>query len=107
VRAGRRPEPVSYFTVDAANVVLDTVKIAEESDALIVRLYEAIGARTHCRVSCPLPITTAAVSNLLEEEDAEIAWENGGAALVLRPFQILTLKLTLATGAGDPTEPPW
>jgi alpha-mannosidase len=106
VRAGRHPEPVSYFAVDAANVVLDTLKIAEESDALIVRLYEAIGARTHCRVSCPLPITTAAVCNLLEEEDAEIAWENGGAALVLRPFQILTLKLTLATGAGDRTEPP-
>src|SRR5207237_5562493 len=35
----------SWFAVDDPNLVLDTVKPAEDSDALVLRLYEAHGAR--------------------------------------------------------------
>ncbi len=43
-------EPRSFLSVDDPNLVLDTVKRAEDSDALVVRLYEAHGARGTARL---------------------------------------------------------
>jgi len=48
-------DPVSYFSVDDANLVLDTVKRAEDSEALVLRLYEAHGGRGTARVKVGLP----------------------------------------------------
>ena len=39
----------SWVACDDANLVLDTVKLAEDSDALVLRLYEAHGARGTAR----------------------------------------------------------
>ena len=50
-------EPRSCLSVDDPNLVLDTVKRAEDSDALLLRLYEAHGARgrARLRVGCRSP----------------------------------------------------
>ena len=40
----------SFASVDDANLMLDTIKRAEDSDALVLRLYEAHGARGTARV---------------------------------------------------------
>ena len=40
----------SFAAVDDPNLVLDTIKRAEDSDALVLRLYEAHGARGIARV---------------------------------------------------------
>ena len=40
----------SFAAVDDPNLVLDTIKRAEDSDALVLRLYEAHGARGTARV---------------------------------------------------------
>ena len=52
-------EPRSFFSVDDPNLVLDTVKRAEDSDALVVRLYEAHGARGTARLRVGVPFTDA------------------------------------------------
>lgn len=44
-------KPVSYFKIEGAkNVVLDTVKRAEDSDHIIVRLHEAFGGRAQFKL---------------------------------------------------------
>ena len=86
----------SFFNVSAPNVVIDTVKKAEDSDALIVRLYEAHGKRGKVRLSSALPVNSAALCNLLEEDDTPLAWSDGGVDVEVTPFKIVTLKL--ATG---------
>lgn len=91
-RTTATPGEVSFLSVDAPAVVIDWVKQAEDSAALIVRLYEAHGTHARARLTSPLPVRSAAVCNLLEEEEAPIAWD-GGAILDLRPFEIVTLKL--------------
>ncbi|MGQ9840376.1 MAG: alpha-mannosidase [Anaerolineae bacterium] len=92
-RTAAEPATVSFFNVDTPAIVIDWVKKAEDSDALIVRLYEACGTHARGRLTSPLPVHSAALCNLLEEEEAPLAWQDGGTTLDLRPFQIVTLKL--------------
>ena len=94
-RAGEECGSVSWFSVDQPGIVIDTVKKAEESRELVVRLYEAHGTRSRGVLSSSLPVKSAARCNLLEKEDKRIAWQNGAVKLDLGPFEIMTLKLRL------------
>jgi alpha-mannosidase len=84
-----------WAAVDGASgLVLDTVKLAEDSDALVLRLYEAHGSRGRARVRLGVPFAAARRSNLLED-DLGPAEVDGDAVLVdVRPWQIVTLLVT-------------
>jgi alpha-mannosidase len=94
-RTGAAPTERSFFSVDTSAVVVDTVKKAEDSGALILRLYEAHGARGPARLSSSLPVKAVTVCNLLEEGDELLEWKEGGITLQMTPFRIATLKLAL------------
>jgi alpha-mannosidase len=85
----------SWFHSESSNVVIDTVKKAEDSDAIIVRLYEAGGNRTHACLRSMLPVKSAIKCNLLENEEGALEWNNGSLNFELEPFQIVTMKLCL------------
>ena len=59
-----------------------------------MRLHEACGDRTRVTVAADRRITAAARCNLLEEPLAAYEVSDGIVALTLRPFQLLTLRLT-------------
>ena len=80
---------------DRANVVIDTIKQAEDSADWIVRLYESHGARAHVQLSSPLPVQSVHRTNLLEEEEAPLVWQDGSVSFDIQPFKIITLKLKL------------
>jgi alpha-mannosidase len=88
------PVPQSFAAVDDPNLVLDTIKRAEDSDALVLRLYEAHGARGRAHLRVAAPFSTACRANALEDDGA--ALEVGGAGVVLdyRPHEIITVKLS-------------
>jgi alpha-mannosidase len=92
-----QPGEVSFFNVSLPSVIIDTVKQAQDSHAIIVRLYEAHGTHGTARLSSSLPVQSATRCNLLEEEDAPLDWAEGGVTLKFTPFQIITVKL-LRTG---------
>jgi alpha-mannosidase len=92
-RSSAAPIERSFFKVSSPGVVIDTVKKAEDSGALIVRLYEAHGSRGKVRLSSSLPIRSAWLTDLLENEIGGLAWAQGGAAFEIKPFEIVTLKL--------------
>ena len=83
----------SFFQVDNPALVIDTVKKAEDSDALIVRLYEARGTRGRARLTTTLPLKSAALANLLEDELEELDAVEAGVTLDFRPFEIITVVL--------------
>jgi alpha-mannosidase len=92
-RGSAKLESRSLIEVDTPQVIVETVKRAEGSDAIVVRLYEAWGGRTRARLRVTLPATRATLCDLLEREVAEISVRNGVIDLQLAPFKILTLKL--------------
>ncbi len=89
-------EAKSFFAVNHPAVVIDTVKKAEDSDGLIVRLYESHGTHVRATLKSCLPIQTAAHTNLLEDDLGTVGIQDGQIALELRPFEILTLHLNPA-----------
>jgi alpha-mannosidase len=83
--------PGSLAAVDDPNLVLDTIKQAEDGAALVLRLYEAHGARGVASVRLGLPFHSARFANLLEDAGGE-AQVDGDAILVpYRPYEIITL----------------
>jgi alpha-mannosidase len=76
---------------DAPGVVLDTVKRAEDGDALVLRLYEAHGGRARARVRLGVPFAGARRSNLLEDDLGPVAVEDDAIVVDVRPWQVVTL----------------
>jgi alpha-mannosidase len=52
--AGSLPASASYLAVEPENVVLGSVKVAEDGDDLVVRLVEAAGRAARARIAAPL-----------------------------------------------------
>ncbi|KAF9964967.1 Glycoside hydrolase, 38 vacuolar alpha mannosidase [Mortierella alpina] len=89
--------PVSLFEIEGAkNVILDTVKRAEDSDDIIVRLHEAYGGRAMFKLKSELNIQSIRRCNILEDDGAAVEFnkeQRTSGWLVMRAFEILTLKL--------------
>ena len=91
----------SLGAVQSSNpdVVITAVKLAEDdSDDVIVRCYEASGGRSRSSLTTAFGCRSVTVCNFLElplpEEAAAVEGvAAGGIEIMLRPFQILTLRL--------------
>jgi alpha-mannosidase len=82
--------PRSFAGLDGG-LVLDTVKRAEDSDALVLRLYEPHGARGQAFLRLGLPAATARPCNLLEEVTGDPVPVRDGVLVDYAPFEIVTL----------------
>ncbi|KAG9297720.1 hypothetical protein G9A89_011235 [Geosiphon pyriformis] len=97
-------QPVSYFSIEGAkNVILDTIKRAEDSDDIILRLYEAYGGHAKARLRSIFPLTKLHETNILEDPISTVAYDDEGAILRFRPFQIMTLKATISCRSSSKT----
>ncbi|KAF0408009.1 glycoside hydrolase family 38 protein [Gigaspora margarita] len=91
--------PKSYFTVEGApNVILDTVKRAEDSDEIVLRLYEAFGGHATAKLQSSFSFERLYETNILEDKQIKIDYHSTeGAIIKFKPFQFITLKATLRT----------
>ncbi len=78
---------------EPGNVIVDTIKPAEDGDGFVVRLYEAHGSATAATLAFGVPVKKAEMSNTLEDHVAPLSIEGNGVRLSLRPFQITTIRL--------------
>jgi alpha-mannosidase len=90
--AGRR----SLFWTDAANVIIETVKPAEDgSGDVVARLYESKRTATRCALGTSLPVREARLADMLENARARLKCAGGIIPLEFGPFQIRTVRLRL------------
>jgi alpha-mannosidase len=91
--SGMLPHSLSLVEVDQTNVIVESVKNAEDGPELIVRLFEAEGRRTDATVRFGVPIRSATEVNLLEEPERGLAVVDGSVRLHFQPRAIMTLRL--------------
>jgi alpha-mannosidase len=91
--ATRLGNEYSFAGVESADLVLDTIKKAEDSDEVVVRLYETHGARGTTSLRVDVPFTRAVRCNILEDEGEELTVNNGVIEVPYTPFQIIGIKL--------------
>jgi alpha-mannosidase len=77
--------------VDEDGLVLDTIKLAEDSDALVLRLYEAYGGRGVARLRLGVPFTRARFANLLEDRGEPARVVDDLIVVPYRPYEIITV----------------
>ena len=81
------------MSVDAPNVIVESIKMAETGDAFVVRLYEA--GKTGCPVKLRVnaPVQSVSETNLLEEDLQSLTLTDNTVDLWMRAFEIKTLRV--------------
>lgn len=96
---GGAEELAPLLRVDSEGIVVEAVKLAEDgSGDVVVRLYEALGARTAGRLTLDFEASGVVETDLLERETERRAVSGVDDALsyldlALRPFEIVTLRI--------------
>lgn len=83
----------SLIEVSEKNIIIEAVKRAEDSQDIILRLFEGTGADTNCNVKFNLPVEGISLVNMMEEDIADIPVIDGKITLDFKAFEILTLKV--------------
>jgi len=86
------PNP-SFVSTDSPNVIIETIKSAEDGNGIIVRLYESQRKRKQVRVGFGFGVESVWVSNLLEESESALSVEDDSVNLNMKPYQIVTLRV--------------
>jgi len=81
----------SLVTVDKANVIVESVKWAEDGRGFVVRLYEAEKSAGSANVTLGASVKSVSECNLLEENREPVALTGGAATLTFRALEIKTL----------------
>jgi alpha-mannosidase len=90
------PVDLAPVRVEPEGVIIESVKRAEdEDDTLVVRLYEADGRHTEGTVTFDVPVSGAVETNLIEDEQTELAVTDGQIDLAFEPFEIQTIAVEL------------
>lgn len=89
------PPVFSLVRCDQPNIVIDTVKRAEDGEDVILRFYEAFGRRGPAVLTLGIPFSGVTVCDLMENPipDAEITVSGQEITLPVRNFEIVTLRI--------------
>ena len=90
---GTLPTSQSFISVDADNVILETVKKAEKGEATILRFYECHNSRAEAKVTLKLPFKRVYECDLMERNITEIKTDGQSFNFEAKPFEIKTFKL--------------
>jgi len=89
-------QQVRLLSVEPANIVVETIKQAEDGNGLIVRLYESQRRRGQAQLHLGFKLGSAWHTNLLEENQTALTPDGNTLSLFVRPYEIVTLRLVPA-----------
>ncbi|MBO5452423.1 MAG: alpha-mannosidase [Clostridia bacterium] len=92
-QTGANKDTFSLISCDKENVVIETVKKAENDNSFIVRLYEAYDSKVNATLISGADIKKAYICDMMENIIEEIEVINNQIRISLKNFEILTLKI--------------
>ena len=91
---GPLPASYSFASVSSPTVILTAMKKAEDSDALILRMYESAGKAETVKVKLPPGATGVERTNLMEQaQEGTVPVTDNVATVEIKPWEIVTLKV--------------
>jgi alpha-mannosidase len=86
----------SFLNLEPSNLILTAMKKAEDDDGVVVRFYEAEGSQVQANLRFFQPIKQAWKTNLIEDEEQALTPSGDGSLqLLVKPWEIVTLKLAV------------
>ena len=85
---------------DKENVIIETIKKAEVTDDIIVRMYEAHNSQSFVHLETGFEFEKADLCDMLENNICEIESDGKCIDLDVEGFEIVTVKFTGAKSGG-------
>jgi alpha-mannosidase len=90
---GELPPTHSFFGVDGTHVTLTALKKAEDSNALIARIYEWAGESDQVTLTPPPGVKSATLVNLMEKPEGDpLKVTDGKVTVPVTPYEIQTVR---------------
>jgi len=86
-------ESFSFIELSNDSVVVEAVKKAEDSEDVIIRLYECNGSAVSVKMKLGITPESAFLTDLMEQELQEAKLKDNIIEIDFKPFEIITLKL--------------
>jgi len=93
VSRGSEPEETSFIQVKPENVVVSCVKLAEDSNGYIVRIYDATGTESEAELLFSSVIQEAFEVDMLERDLEALKPQGNKLRVLLRPHEIKTIRI--------------
>lgn len=90
---GVLPEYGSLVKCSAENVIVDTIKKAENSNSIVVRMYETYNRRENIRLDFGFDVKACWLADLNENKCKTLQIKNNAVELDIKPFEIVTIML--------------
>lgn len=91
---GDLPDCFSLVSSDQENVILETVKKAEDSDDMIVRAYDAYRERSTVTLRTAEKFQKAYLCDLMENPVEELPVSGNAVTFPVKPFEIITVRFS-------------
>ncbi|MFW6007367.1 MAG: alpha-mannosidase [Halanaerobiales bacterium] len=82
----------SLFQVDRENIMIDSVKKAEDKDEIVLRVHEYAGSRGKVNINGDIDIKSWQECNLMEEASGEVQ-ESNTISFAIDPYEIKTFLI--------------
>lgn len=83
----------SFVSVKNDNIILDTLKVAEDGNGMIVRIYECNGSRGKAGIHFSQKIEHVMECDLMETDEQMIPVIKNGFEFTIKPFEIKTFRI--------------
>lgn len=93
VHKGSLPTAHSFVTLGPSNLVLSTIKKAEDSEAWVLQWYDAIGQDVEATLTLPRPVKRAVTTNALEEDGNPLKAEKNTLKVKTKKNGVTTVKI--------------
>lgn len=93
VHNGTLPPQQSFFKLEPSSLILTSIKKAEDSNALVVQWYDAIGKDTEAMLTLPRVPKQVRTSNFLEQDGSPVAIKQNVVKLRTKKFSVQTIKI--------------
>ncbi len=91
---GTLPSQYEFASVNKDNVIIETIKKAEDEDAFVIRVFESKQYRDgNVKITFAEQIQKAVECNLVEEGEQDTPYENNSMTFSIEPYEIKTYKV--------------
>lgn len=94
---GILPDCYSLVFANKENIIIETVKKAEDTDDIIVRLYDNYGVRSNVDVQFGFDADEVYIADMGENTIECLECKENKVSLYVKPFEIVTLKIKKRT----------
>lgn len=84
----------SLINISSNTVIAETLKMAEDDDEIVLRMYQSANIEETIKVMVNISIDKCFICDMLENPLQEILVQNGCISIGIKPFEVITLKFS-------------